>query len=637
LTDAPTTVLYRRDLLGRIVAAGDGSDPKAFGAWSYNADGSLASETLKAGGGAVTRSFTYDGLGRPVRLAEPAAALDVSYRKGGAFDGTTPYADGSIAAERITYSAAGFPAGTALPPGSTTTYAYDAWGRLTGATSDRPALNVAAAYDGDGNLTSLAQAGTSRAYAYAGATNRLATVTPAGGPAQPYAHDAAGGVTAAGGTTLVRDPATRQLQRATKGGQAVTILRDGGGQAAMTVVSAAGVTRKRLTLRDGSGTPLTDHEVTGAGAASLTVTQIHGPTGRIVMWIGGTLYVVSTDLRGSTRFLYAGAAKVAAWLSYCAYGAVDAAASSINAIPSALRWRYTGQEWVEPLGLYDYGARLYDPALGRFLSPDPEDETASPYMYVGGDPVGAIDPDGNVKIYWAGGYFVFTTKGRLWFTIKAPSGPSPDLKNGLVRRFNILARKKKDLPWPEMMTRKDASSGVAIKNESELNSMMQKAYEVGKKTNFDFAEMYANRQINKRHYLDDEWKELMEHKQARKPLTTARKASVAPPKVSKPVDPPSNIDAEVRAFAKQERRNPPHPIGTLYRNGVTYTSWNVPPFGDKSFNDPGKLWGWTESWAGQHKGWVYVPRSEVWGNPRWFYWPWPTGEKVNTLPQRMPL
>jgi hypothetical protein len=30
-TSSPTTLLYRRDLLGRIFAAGDGSDPKAFG------------------------------------------------------------------------------------------------------------------------------------------------------------------------------------------------------------------------------------------------------------------------------------------------------------------------------------------------------------------------------------------------------------------------------------------------------------------------------------------------------------------------------------------------------------------------------------------------------------------------------
>jgi RHS repeat-associated protein len=386
---SPATILYRRDLLGRIVAAGDGSDPKAFGAWTYNADGSVASETLGAGAGAVTRSFAYDGLGRPVRIAEPAATLDVSYRKGGAFDGATPYADGSITAERITYSAAGFPAGSTVPPGSTTTYAYDAWGRLTGATSaDRPALDVAAAYDADGNLTSLAQAGTSRAYAYAGATNRLASVTPAGGPAQPYTHDAAGAVTDASGTTLVRDPATGQARRGSKGGQAVSVLRDARGRIALTTQGTA----KRLTVRDGRGQPLAERD--GAALASV---EVHGATGRIAVWTADQLYAVSKDLRGSTRILYKDG-EAASWLSYRAYGATDTGASSTT-IPT--RWRYTGQEWVEPLALYDYGARLYDPALGRFLSPDPKDETPSPYMYVAGDPVNAVDPDGEGTLdFW---------------------------------------------------------------------------------------------------------------------------------------------------------------------------------------------------------------------------------------------
>ena len=41
---APTSVLYRRDLLGRLVAAGTAADPKAFGAWSYRGDGALATK-----------------------------------------------------------------------------------------------------------------------------------------------------------------------------------------------------------------------------------------------------------------------------------------------------------------------------------------------------------------------------------------------------------------------------------------------------------------------------------------------------------------------------------------------------------------------------------------------------------------
>jgi RHS repeat-associated protein len=32
--------------------------------------------------------------------------------------------------------------------------------------------------------------------------------------------------------------------------------------------------------------------------------------------------------------------------------------------------RYTGQRWEAGIGLYDYNARYYDPALGRFVQAD---------------------------------------------------------------------------------------------------------------------------------------------------------------------------------------------------------------------------------------------------------------------------
>jgi RHS repeat-associated protein len=35
------------------------------------------------------------------------------------------------------------------------------------------------------------------------------------------------------------------------------------------------------------------------------------------------------------------------------------------------QWRgYTGQRWEAGIGLYDYNARHYDPALGRFVQAD---------------------------------------------------------------------------------------------------------------------------------------------------------------------------------------------------------------------------------------------------------------------------
>ena len=60
------------------------------------------------------------------------------------------------------------------------------------------------------------------------------------------------------------------------------------------------------------------------------------------------------------------------------------------------RFQYTGQKWISELGLYDYKARLYAPALGRFLQTDPIGYGSGPniYAYVRGDPVNLSDPLG---------------------------------------------------------------------------------------------------------------------------------------------------------------------------------------------------------------------------------------------------
>jgi len=58
------------------------------------------------------------------------------------------------------------------------------------------------------------------------------------------------------------------------------------------------------------------------------------------------------------------------------------------------RREFTGHPADADSGLVYAVSRHYDPELASFLTPDPADEHASPYAYVGWDPINAVDPDG---------------------------------------------------------------------------------------------------------------------------------------------------------------------------------------------------------------------------------------------------
>ena len=50
-------------------------------------------------------------------------------------------------------------------------------------------------------------------------------------------------------------------------------------------------------------------------------------------------------------------------------------------------------------GVYDFGARYYNPLYGRWFAPDPEKQHPNPYIYCGNNPVMLLDPDGR-KFRW---------------------------------------------------------------------------------------------------------------------------------------------------------------------------------------------------------------------------------------------
>ena len=66
---------------------------------------------------------------------------------------------------------------------------------------------------------------------------------------------------------------------------------------------------------------------------------------------------------------------------------------------SASNYLYNGKEiqWKPDLNMYDYGARFYDPVIGRFHTLDPKAETfhvQSPYVYAANNPIRFVDKNG---------------------------------------------------------------------------------------------------------------------------------------------------------------------------------------------------------------------------------------------------
>jgi len=159
--------------------------------------------------------------------------------------------------------------------------------------------------------------------------------------------------------------------------------------------------------------------------------------------VDGKDHPVSIDLRRSLRALWTDR-RVALQFDYRPFGALDAGNSRLaDPLAGRVRIRYAGQQFDAASGLYNDHARLYDPELARFLAPDPAGQGASPYAYVGNDPVNAIDPSGAwlarvVKVLKK--YFLLDDQDILRFTVNDSENGGHNLASGL----KVLS---KNMPW----------------------------------------------------------------------------------------------------------------------------------------------------------------------------------------------
>ncbi|MBU7028772.1 MAG: exo-alpha-sialidase, partial [Theionarchaea archaeon] len=138
-----------------------------------------------------------------------------------------------------------------------------------------------------------------------------------------------------------------------------------------------------------SGTNVIYEKNLGTGQEA---TYIYGPTGRIAKKVNGLTDYYHTDHLGSTRLITDESGNTVTDVTYTPFGE-----SVVNGEED--HYLYTGKE-KDLEDLYYYGARYYDPEIGRFTTRDPlkgkieSPQTLNRYTYCLNNPLKYIDPLG---------------------------------------------------------------------------------------------------------------------------------------------------------------------------------------------------------------------------------------------------
>ena len=402
------SITYLYDRLGQIVQIGTPEEAAAFGTFTYNAQGAIATSTLHLG---AAKFLSYRA-----QFNSPGWPLVTQYTN----DDTEAILEETFTYTQDGYNDAGYYDGkiasiTTTGNGDNYTYRfqYDSLSRLKVAenTEDTGAsygVNGAANYDLNDNLNAVTRGTRSEQYTYVENSDRLHQVTADGDVIDAYTYNRNGAVTSGSRldiTNINYDPAFRKADDIQLGSNAPSSDPDSNvsfqyGSNRDRVLkrqqdSQGNELAAKLYIRDVNSQSLLESNRTANGESN-NAQYIYGPDGLIGLQTARKRYTVVKDYQGSVRRVVDENGTVVATYNYTAFGATVTRAGSTE--PDIIYYRYTGQEYDSELGLYNYKARFYDPELGRFYDVDPQLEGASPYIYVRNNPTNLIDPGGEAAL-----------------------------------------------------------------------------------------------------------------------------------------------------------------------------------------------------------------------------------------------
>ncbi len=276
------------------------------------------------------------------------------------------------------------------------TYQYDKLNRLVNGTAT--GMSEILDYDVMGNIKSLDRDNEgAKNYSYIG--NQLQNVT---GLWKTYEYDANGNATVDGrnGVALTYNHLNLPISASKE-----VAGRDAPLNLTYTY-DATGVKLKKISTQ--VSTTITDY-VKGIQYTNNVIDFIQTEDGIARNSGGNYTYEYNlSDYLGNVRTTFkvnGSATEVLQRDNYYAFGLRKSALNDIGAVSVQNKYLYNGKELQEELGMsgiagdgqYDYGARFYDPIIGRWNVVDPLAEMyrrLSPYNYAVNNPTRFVDPDG---------------------------------------------------------------------------------------------------------------------------------------------------------------------------------------------------------------------------------------------------
>ncbi|MGE8159877.1 RHS repeat domain-containing protein [Paraburkholderia sp. NPDC080076] len=366
------SIVYTYDDQGQITAIGVPGTPAAIASYTWTADGQLQT----AQRGALADAWGYDSPGSILTHQASVGTKTV-------FSQNYTYTPDSQIASRDT--AFNF---SALSDTRSVAYTYDGQQRFnTAVVANAGRGNQAVTeYDANGNIWKATQDGATLSASCSAGTDRLDTATLVNGEGVTFHYRNDGKPDQWRGLSMEYDPALGTVAAVTNGSNVVRYAR--------------GLNNQRVLRQQGSALQISFQ---GAGNTPLVIWNdgtpqvcIWGANGLAAVHDGALKYPLA-DHQNTVWAVTDTAGALVASFDYLPFGGLLSEAGS--GAPSWL-FQYAGKPWDATLGLYDFGARLYDPALLRFVTPDPARQFASPYVFASNNPLNMVDPSGNISL-WA--------------------------------------------------------------------------------------------------------------------------------------------------------------------------------------------------------------------------------------------